>query len=244
MTNDYIQHMEIEEKSLKLIDKRDKYLKLFENKPEYVLLDELYKKLPTYYYSVGIAILHTPLALPEPISPNTAAIIGTVVGGTAVGMTSALSAKEKEAQYRQNKEAVIRSKVETKKAYEQLSKCCLCIEDILKTQEATRVDWENTLSLIRENIDKKQKEDIANKQAEIMVPILLVIIIIFITFIIAALASIPDMIAMTIGSIIVILSVIAVIYSFVVGIDFNHPNDLARAFGIITFFIIGFSLLF
>ncbi|MCM1089735.1 MAG: hypothetical protein NC092_01200 [Butyrivibrio sp.] len=215
MTNKHMQFMEIQQKSLKLIDKRDKYLKLFENKPEYALLDELYKKLPTYYYSCGSAILNTPLALPEPVSPNTAAIIGTVVGGTAVGMAAALSAKEKETQYRQNEKAVIRSKFETKNAYKQLSKCCLCIEDILKTQEATRVDWENTLSLIRENIDKEQKKDIAKKQAEVMGPILFGIIFIFVAFIIVAF-SIPEMRA------IVIASIIAVLGIFIIGQIFKR----------------------
>ncbi|MCM1089733.1 MAG: hypothetical protein NC092_01210 [Butyrivibrio sp.] len=113
-------------------------------------------------------------------------------------------------------------------------------------QEATKTDRENTLPLIRENINKEKKEDIAKRRVEIMAPILWVIIIIFIGFIRVALVyiPIPDVIAMMIGSIIVILSVIAVIYSFVVGIDFNHLNDLVHVFGIIAFFIIGFSLLF
>lgn len=184
MANSYTEYSEIIEITKNLSNKKEEYLKNFKNKPEYALLDELYKKLPCYYNKFAISILNAPLATRKPISPDTAGIIGTVIGGTAVGIVSALNAKEKEEQYRQNAKKVIQSQIEIGSAYEQLFKCCSCIEAILKTQDTTRNDWEKIRYPIRADINRKQKPQINGMVIFIMIYVGIIVLVIILQSII------------------------------------------------------------
>lgn len=148
----------------KLTEKKPEYLKAFTNEAEYTLLDELYKKLPIYYKAYASSILNTPLVLYKPVSPDTAAIIGTAMGGTAVGIVAAMNAREREAAYRQNALDVIRSQIETGSAYEQLHKCYSTIIAIINTKENTKNDWDNTKFLISKEIDEKHRKEYEEKK--------------------------------------------------------------------------------
>lgn len=150
----------------KLTEKKSEYLEAFTNEAEYVLLDELYKKLPIYYNEYASSILNTPLALSKPVSPDTAAIIGTAIGGTAVGIVAAMNAREREVAYRQNALDVIQSQVETGSAYERLNKCYSTIVAIINTKESTKNDWDNTKLLIQKEIDEKHREEDVEKEKQ------------------------------------------------------------------------------
>lgn len=163
-------HLILMKECQKLIEKKDEYLNLFaDESTDLALLKKLYDKLPVYYNQYIRAILHAPLAMYKPVSPNTAAAIGSAIGGTAVGIVAALNAKEREEVYRKNAQDVITSKIETGTTSEQLYACRSSIINLLSMKESTRRDWEEMVSVIRMEVKKekeKEEEEERRKKAQ------------------------------------------------------------------------------
>lgn len=133
-----------------LKNKKEKYLKEHEDSDNYIFLKELFDILPRLYNEYAQAVLHTPLAMTKSPNPYTAAYLGTMIGGVAVGMVAAHNAIEKQKAYEQNVKDVFLSKFETGNAYDKLNDCYWSIISILEQKESTKSDWENTVDEIIE----------------------------------------------------------------------------------------------
>ena len=140
-----------------LCDKRSDYLKVFENDQLYIPLKELYNKLPSLYNQYGIEVLNTPLQLTKPVTPYTAAFLGTQIGGVAVGIVAAQSAIEKQKAYEKNVIDVIESSLRTGNALDKVTYCYDSIESIIGKKDDTRHNWENEKRDIDLEFRKKYK---------------------------------------------------------------------------------------
>lgn len=140
-----------------LLKKQTYYLRLFEKKPEYFALKELFKYFVKFYDEYGSAVLNAPLHMTRPVSPCTAAAFGNMVGGTAVGIAAAYTAAQKEARYQQNVRNVIESKINVGNAYDKVHNCYLSIISIIETNEKTKEDWEKVKTSVDNEMNEKYK---------------------------------------------------------------------------------------
>ena len=124
-----------------LCDKRSEYLNVFENDNDYFALKELYDRLPGLYNQYAIEVLHTPLQLTQPVSPYTAAFLGTKIGGAAVGVVAAQNAIEKQRAYEKNVIDVIESSIRKGNALDKVTYCYESIESIIERKPELRDDW-------------------------------------------------------------------------------------------------------
>lgn len=120
-----------------------------------LLLDELFYVLPDLYQKYATEILRAPLSLSKPPNPYTAAYIGEMVGGTAVGMVAAQNAIEKEKAYKENRNAVFLSQINVGNAYDKLNNCYWSIVSIIEMIERNKEDWDKTVNDIIAELDGK-----------------------------------------------------------------------------------------
>lgn len=137
-----------------LLENRDKYMQMLKGNSEYFALEEFYNIFPKIYQEYSREVLNQPLELSRPISPYTAAMLGTQIGGVAVGVVAAQNAIEKQKTYEKNKVDVIRSQIKVGNALDKLTYCHASVIEILKTSEETKSDWENR----KFEIEKEMKE--------------------------------------------------------------------------------------
>lgn len=142
----------------RLWNKREDYLKAFEENEEYYVLNEFYNKLGNLINDYKREILNTPLRLTKPVNPYTAAYFGTQIGGIAVGMVAAQNAIEKEKAYQKNVTDVIVAELKTGNAYDKVEYCYQSIETILSQNEYTNNDWNEEKQLIKDEMNKKYKK--------------------------------------------------------------------------------------
>lgn len=140
-----------------LLHKETYYLRLFEKKQEYLILKELFRCFKKFYDEYGSAVLNAPLQMTRPASPFTAAALGNMVGGAAVGIAAAYTAVQKEARYQQNYRSVIESKLNVGNAYDKVHNCYLSIISIIETNENTKEDWEKVKTSVDNEMNEKYK---------------------------------------------------------------------------------------
>lgn len=138
-----------------LWNKREVYLKLFENSKEYLVLKKFYELFGNLINDYKREILHTPLKLTKPVNSYTAAYIGTKIGGAAVGMIAAQNAIEKEKAYQKNAIDVIVAELKTGNAYDKVEYCYQSIVNILSENEYANSDWNKEKQLIKDEMMKK-----------------------------------------------------------------------------------------
>ena len=76
-------------KSSELLDRAEWYIKQFENTENEIVLKELFKELPRARSNFISAILNHDAMPIKPMQPLTAGVIGSAIGGTAVGIAAA-----------------------------------------------------------------------------------------------------------------------------------------------------------
>lgn len=140
----------------RLRDKKEIYLNEHKEMDNYIMLVELYNILPKLYDEYALAVLRAPLALSKPPSPYSAAQLGTMIGGAAVGMVAAYNAIEKQKIYEQNVKEVFLSKFETGNAYDKLNECYWSMISIIEQVENTKIDWDNTIKEIIDELEQKK----------------------------------------------------------------------------------------
>lgn len=140
-----------------LYNKKDSYLEAFYADAKYSLLEDFYKHFSTLISNYERAILHAPLQLTQPINPYTAATLGTLIGGSAVGMVVAQNTIEKEQAYQKSTINVIDSDLEIHNAHNEVQDCYLSIEAILEKNEYTKNDWNKEKQLILNKLNSEYK---------------------------------------------------------------------------------------
>ena len=76
-------------KSSELLDRAEWYIKQFENTENEIVLKELFKELPRARSNFISAILYHDAMPIKPMQHLTAGVIGSAIGGTAVGIAAA-----------------------------------------------------------------------------------------------------------------------------------------------------------
>lgn len=140
-----------------LNDECNTYLSAFENDSDYIALKELYSRLPALYNEYGSSVINAPLQLTKPVSPYSAAQLGTMMGGVAVGLVAAHNAIEKQKAYEQNVKDVISSNLRIGNARDKVAYCYSSIEAILKKNEFAKNDWESKKTTIKAELDKQYR---------------------------------------------------------------------------------------
>lgn len=126
-----------------LLNNEKQYLGDLEKEIDYDVLKELYAMLPQVMQQYMTSVLRVPLQLLIPRSPQSAAFIGTLIGGVSVGMFAGLDAIEKRKAYNQNRIDIIKSQISQQGAADKLNFCMKQIEAILLNYDMTREDWNN-----------------------------------------------------------------------------------------------------
>jgi len=142
-----------------LLEKKREYLEALKTSDDYFALTELYDRLPELYSNYGSAVLTTPLRLTKPTSPYTAAIVGTQIGGVAVGMVAAQNAIEKQKAYEKNVLNVIEASLKQGNAFDKAMYCFESIENIIRKDFDTKNDWYNEKEKIEIELKKKYRVD-------------------------------------------------------------------------------------
>ena len=140
-----------------LSDKSNTYLTAFEKDNNYIALKELFRNLPSLYNAYGSAVINAPLQLTKPVSPYSAAQLGTMMGGVAVGLVAAQTAYEKEIAYEKNVKDVIASNLKIGNARDKVTYCYSSIEAILEKNEVARNDWKSKKADIKAELDKQYR---------------------------------------------------------------------------------------
>lgn len=140
-----------------LNDKCNAYLSAFEKDSDYIALKELFHHLPALYNEYGSAVINAPLQLTKPVSPYSAAQLGTMMGGVAVGLVAAQNAIEKQKAYEQNVKDVIASNLRIGNARDKVTYCYLSIEAIIERKESIKADWQSKKDSIKAELDKKYR---------------------------------------------------------------------------------------
>ena len=142
---------------LALESKKDYFLNEFKNDSDYLMLEELFKYLPTLSKQYFTEILTAPLTPSRPIDPYTAGFIGSQIGGVVVGVVAAENAIIKEQQYQEQVQKVIESKINVGNALDKVQSCYLSIEAILNSKESTKKVWETEKNSIYNELHGKYK---------------------------------------------------------------------------------------
>lgn len=116
------------------------------------LFEEEWPALYQNYAMSSMTANYRPL---KPMSSTNAAIIGSAVGGTAVGMAAAIDAEKKQAQYEQNYSRYISNHVSKVRINSDIAWCYRRIEGEISKNENAKFFWENKK---REVISKHQRE--------------------------------------------------------------------------------------
>ena len=140
-----------------LCDESDTYLAAFEKDSDYVALKELFRNLPSLYNAYGSAVISAPLQLTKPVSPYSAAQLGTMMGGVAVGLVAAQTAYEKQIAYEQNVKEVIDSNLKIGNARDKVTYCYLSIEAIIEQKESIKADWQSKKEAIKAELDSQYR---------------------------------------------------------------------------------------
>lgn len=126
-----------------LNESRNEYLDAFKDENQYAaVLEKLYKLLPELCNKYISAVLNAPLQSVVPRSPQSAAFLGTIIGGAAVGIAAGLEAVEKQKAYEQNRIDVIIAQTKKLSASDALISCIKQIESILMENSKTKEAWE------------------------------------------------------------------------------------------------------
>lgn len=140
-----------------LRNKKNEYLKALDKDDDYLVLKELYSHLPGLYNKYASEVINAPIHLTKPISPYTAGMLGTKIGGLAVGLVATQSAIEKQKAYEQNVRDVIISELNRGNAYDKAKYCVSSIEAIIAKNESARKDWEIEKYSIQAEYEKKYR---------------------------------------------------------------------------------------
>lgn len=143
--------------TMALCQKKEKYLKEFENDNEYYVLKEFFEKLTVFNGKYASEIMAMPMIMTRPVSPYTAGMLVSQVGGVVAGAIAAQNAMERQRAYEENVKSVIENELKTKDALEKLTYCYQSIENILKKNTSVSNDWENTKIRVDEEIKEKYK---------------------------------------------------------------------------------------
>ena len=140
-----------------LCDNKDFYLAVFKDDAEYYALKELFDHLPKLYNDYAIEVLRTPLQLTRPVSPYTAAAIGTQIGGVAVGVAAAQNALKKQEAYEKNVKDVIMASIKTGNALDKVTYCYESIISIILKKPISADDWRKVTTSVDNEIREKYR---------------------------------------------------------------------------------------
>lgn len=140
-----------------LMDKKDKYLKAFEEFSEQKQLSQLYEFYINAYNKYAIEIIS---ATPMPTKPLDAYVAGGIangIGGVAPAIATFCDAKIKEEKYQQSMEQYNSKLKGIQGACDELAYYYGAIVNLLNTNTITGSDWESTRKLIEDDVKNKKK---------------------------------------------------------------------------------------
>ena len=142
------------EKEGKLDDTRAKiatFVCMLGKKDEYIagcnrdsVLLKLYNEFSKAYREFASSALSTPLHYKKPMSATSAAILGTAVGGSAVGALAAIDATKKMEQYVENERNCISSNIATASAQDKAEYYFYKVQSVLYEYDDVYMDWINS----------------------------------------------------------------------------------------------------
>lgn len=140
-----------------MLENVEYYQKELVDNEEYILFCELSKKLPSIFSNYAREVLNSPIKYTKPVSPTTAAYVGTQIGGLAVGLVAAQEAQRKQLEYIKNAQRVILSEIAIGDAKAQAEKCIQRMVSILNTNDKLRDHWNSKVLEIEKEIKSQYK---------------------------------------------------------------------------------------
>lgn len=140
-----------------LLRKKNWYLKELEEDCDYPKLKKLLQNLEDFQKEYAKASLNTKLIHKKPLDSYSAAYIGTLVGGVAVGMVAAHEAEGKQESYKQSVKDAYSSDREKKHLINRIDNCCGNILKIIRKKENLKNDWNKEKATIKAKLGEQYR---------------------------------------------------------------------------------------